>query len=70
MMRTIIMSQVTLTFPDGNQKNFDKGITSQEVASSIAPSLLKKAISSAVNGRQFDRSWPSDAAASFSIKAI
>ena len=38
------MSQVTLTFPDGNQKNFDKGITSQEIASSIAPSLLKKAI--------------------------
>jgi len=36
------MSQVTLTFPDGNQKKFNTGITSQEVASSIAPSLLKK----------------------------
>ncbi|MEL0128534.1 MAG: threonine--tRNA ligase [Paracoccaceae bacterium] len=52
------MSQITLTFPDGNQKKFDKGITSQEVATSIAPSLAKKAISSSVNGQHFDLSWP------------
>ena len=69
-MRMIIMSQVTLTFPDGNQKNFDKGITSQEVASSIAPSLLKKAISSTVNGRHFDLSWPINEDASISINTI
>ena len=69
-MRTIIMSQVTLTFPDGNQKNFDKGITSQEVAGSIAPSLLKKAISSTVNGRHFDLSWPINEDASISINTI
>jgi len=42
MMKTPMMSQITLTFPDGNQKKFDKGITSQEVATSIAPSLAKK----------------------------
>ncbi len=69
-MRMIIMSQITLTFPDGNQKNFDKGITSQEVASSIAPSLLKKAISSTVNGRHFDLSWPINEDASISINTI
>jgi threonyl-tRNA synthetase len=57
-MRTPMMSQITLTFPDGNQKKFDKGITSQEVATSIAPSLAKKAISSSVNGQHFDLSWP------------
>ena len=57
-MRTTMMSQITLTFPDGNQKKFDKGITSQEVATSIAPSLAKKAISSSVNGQHFDLSWP------------
>ena len=69
-MRTIIMSQVTLTFPDGNQKKFDTGITSQEVASSIAPSLLKKAISSTVNGQHFDLSWPIKEDASIAINTI
>ena len=69
-MRTIIMSQVTLTFPDGNQKKFDIGVTSQEVASSIAPSLLKKAISSTVNGQHFDLSWPIKEDASIAINTI
>ena len=69
-MRTIIMSQVTLTFPDGNQKKFDKGITSQEVATSIAPSLAKKAISSSVNGQHFDLSWPIEEDAEIAINTI
>jgi len=70
MMRTPMMSQITLTFPDGNQKNFDKGITSQEVATSIAPSLAKKAISSAVNGQHFDLSWPIEEDAKIAINTI
>jgi threonyl-tRNA synthetase len=65
-----MMSQITLTFPDGNQKNFDKGITSKEVASSIAPSLSKKAISSTVNGQHFDLSWPITEDANISINTI
>ena len=69
-MRMIIMSQVTLTFPDGNQKKFNTGVTSQEVASSIAPSLLKKAISSTVNGQHFDLSWPIKEDASIAINTI
>ena len=69
-MRMITMSQVTLTFPDGNQKKFDKGINSQEVASSIAPSLLKKAISSTVNGQHFDLCWPINEDATISINTI
>ena len=69
-MRMIMMSQITLTLPDGNQKNFDKGITSKEVASSIAPSLSKKAISSTVNGQHFDLSWPITEDANISINTI
>ncbi|MCH1563276.1 MAG: threonine--tRNA ligase [Rhodobacteraceae bacterium] len=64
------MSQITLTFPDGNQKKFDKGITSQEVATSIAPSLAKKAISSSVNGQHFDLSWPIEEDAKIAINTI
>ena len=70
MMRTPMMSQITLTFPDGNQKKFDKGITSQEVATSIAPSLAKKAVSSSVNGQHFDLSWPIEEDAEIAINTI
>ena len=69
-MRTPMMSQITLTFPDGNQKKFDKGITSQEVAASIAPSLAKKAISSSVNGQHFDLSWSIEEDAEIAINTI
>ena len=69
-MRTPMMSQITLTFPDGNQKKFDKGITSREVATSIAPSLAKKAISSSVNGQHFDLSWPIEEDAEIAINTI
>ena len=65
-----MMSQITLTFPDGNQKKFDKGITSQEVATSIAPSLAKKAVSSSVNGQHFDLSWPIEEDAEIAINTI
>ena len=69
-MRTPMMSQITLTFPDGNQKKFDKGITSQEVATSIAPSLAKKAISSSVNGQHFDLSWQIEEDAEIAINTV
>jgi threonyl-tRNA synthetase len=52
------MSQITLTFPDGNQRSFDAGVTAYEVAASIAPSLAKKTISATVNGAHFDLAWP------------
>ena len=52
------MSTITLTFPDGNQRDFPAGITAAEVAASIAPSLAKKTISASVNGAHYDLAWP------------
>ena len=52
------MSQITLTFPDGNQRRFDAGVTAYDVAASIAPSLAKKTISATVNGAHVDLAWP------------
>ncbi|SPF78397.1 threonine--tRNA ligase [Pseudoprimorskyibacter insulae] len=52
------MAQISLTFPDGNSREYDAGITPAEVAASIAPSLAKKAISAAVNGAHWDLQWP------------
>ena len=52
------MSQITLTFPDGNQRSFDAGVTAYDVAAAIAPSLAKKTISASINGAPYDLAWP------------
>ena len=52
------MAPISLTFPDGNKREFSAGVTPAEVAASIAPGLAKKAISATVNGQHFDLQWP------------
>ena len=64
------MAQVTLTFPDGNSKSFDAGVTPAEVAAGISNSLAKKAISATVNGAHWDLQWPIDADASIAIHTM
>ncbi len=48
------MEQIVLTFPDGNQKSFDKGITVGEVAGSISKSLQKSALAGKLDGDIID----------------
>jgi len=64
------MADITLTFPDGNQRSFPAGITPAEVAAAIATSLAKKAISATVNGAHFDLQWPLNADASIAINTM
>ncbi|GGE10849.1 threonyl-tRNA synthetase [Gemmobacter megaterium] len=64
------MSQISLTFPDGKQRDYPAGVTPAEVAASIAPSLAKSAISAQVNGAHWDLAWPIPADASVSINTI
>ncbi|WP_298292471.1 threonine--tRNA ligase [uncultured Litoreibacter sp.] len=64
------MAQISLTFPDGNAREFDAGVTPAEVAASIASSLAKKAISATVNGQHHDLQWPIDADASIAINTM
>jgi len=52
------MAQISLTFPDGNKRDYAAGVTAAEVALSIAPGLAKKAISATVNGAHYDLQWP------------
>ena len=52
------MSYISLTFPDGNAREYPSGVTPGEVALSIAPGLAKKAISATVNGAHYDLQWP------------
>ncbi|MDZ4095903.1 MAG: threonine--tRNA ligase, partial [Paracoccaceae bacterium] len=52
------MPQISLTFPDGNIRQFDAGVTATEVAAVISTSLGKKAISATVDGAHYDLQWP------------
>ncbi len=64
------MAQISLTFPDGNKREFDAGITPAEIASGISSSLGKKAISATVNGTHWDMQWPINEDASIAINTM
>jgi len=64
------MAQITLTFPDGNQRSYAAGTTSAEVAASIAPGLAKKAISASINGAHYDLAWPITTDAKIAINTL
>ena len=52
------MVSVSLTFPDGNTREYNAGVTAAAVAESISKSLAKKAISATANGEHWDLQWP------------
>ena len=64
------MAQISLTFPDGNAREYEAGITAAAVAESISKSLSKKAISATVNGEHWDLQWPITADASIAIHTM
>ena len=64
------MSQISLTFPDGNIRAYASGVTAAEVAASIAPSLAKAAISAQLDGKHWDLAWPITADAKISINTM
>ncbi|HIY58259.1 MAG TPA: TGS domain-containing protein, partial [Candidatus Tetragenococcus pullicola] len=45
---------ITITFPDGVQKEFQSGITTKEIAESISKSLAKKALAGKFNEQLID----------------
>lgn len=64
------MSQISLTFPDGNSREYPAGVTAAEVAASIAPSLAKNAVSASLDGRHIDLAWPIRAGGSIAINTM
>jgi len=52
------MAIISLTLPDGSIRKYEAGITAADVATDIASSLAKKAISATVDGQHFDLAWP------------
>ena len=63
-------SPISLTFPDGNARSYDAGVTPAQVAADITSSLAKKAISATVNGQHWDLQWPIEADASIAIHTM
>jgi len=64
------MSQISLTFPDGNKRSYEAGVTPAEVAASIAPSLAKASISAMVDGKHWDLAWPITKDATISLNTM
>ncbi|AOM82276.1 threonine--tRNA ligase [Salisediminibacterium beveridgei] len=59
--------QVQLTFPDGNVKEFEQGISMEEVAQSISPGLKKNAVAGKVDGEPIDLRTPIQESAQIEI---
>ncbi|SER90061.1 threonine--tRNA ligase [Salipaludibacillus aurantiacus] len=53
-----LKEKVTLTFPDGAKKEFDEGVTTEEIAASISPGLKKNALAGKLNGEPVDFRQP------------
>ncbi|MBR2658252.1 MAG: threonine--tRNA ligase [Loktanella sp.] len=64
------MAQISLTFPDGNSRQYEAGVTAADVASDISTSLRKKAISATVNGAHYDLQWPIETDAQIAINTM
>jgi len=50
------MPKITITFPDGNSRQFDQGVTGLQVAESISKGLAREALAVEVNGEVWDLS--------------
>ncbi len=44
------MEQIKVTFPDGNSREYQKGISAAEIAKAISPRLLDDALAAKING--------------------
>ena len=64
------MAQISLTFPDGNARSYEAGVTPGEVAADISSSLAKKAISATVDGQHHDLQWPISSDATIAIHTM
>jgi threonyl-tRNA synthetase len=52
---------IKITFPDGSAREFDKGVSSLQVAESISPRLAKEVYSATINGEVWDLTRPIEA---------
>ena len=51
-------NNITITFPDGNTKSVEKGISGFELASQISKSLAKESVAIKIDEKIYDLSLP------------
>ncbi|HJE20102.1 MAG TPA: threonine--tRNA ligase [Aliicoccus persicus] len=61
------MAEINITFPDGNVKTFDSGVTAEDIAFSISPGLKKAALAAKLDGELYDLTRPIEADASVEL---
>ena len=49
---------INITFPDGNKKEFEQGVSIEQIAGSISSSLRKISVAGIVNGTMYDLNRP------------
>ncbi len=52
---------ITITFPDGSKREYEKGVTPKTVAKSIAPGLAKKSVAAKIDGTLTELDRPIEA---------
>jgi threonyl-tRNA synthetase len=58
---------INITFPDGAVRQYEKGITAQDIAKSISEGLARKVIAAGVNGQLWDITRPIQEDATFKL---
>ncbi|SOC39159.1 threonine--tRNA ligase [Salinicoccus kekensis] len=58
---------IKIKFPDGNVKEYDFGVTPEEVAASISPGLKKAAVAAKVDGEMYDLRRPIEASSDIEL---
>ena len=58
---------IKITFPDGNVRDYENGITPLQVAESISPRFAADVLAAKVNGKEWDVSRPIDCDASIAL---
>jgi threonyl-tRNA synthetase len=61
------MASITISLPDGSQRDYDEGVTAGDVAASIGSRLAKAAVSAVVDGDEWDLGRPLHDGASIAI---
>lgn len=58
---------INITFPDGNVRQYEKGVTALDIAKSISEGLARKVLAAEVNGQVIDATRPIESDASLKI---
>ncbi len=58
---------INITFPDGNVKQFEAGVSAEAIAQSISPGLRKRCVAAKVNGALVDLTRPIEADAKIEL---